>query len=165
MLGLKLIHVSKRGHNCLEFEYHGIGVAIVNKGHGAYICIYACMNWVIIGSGNGLSPPGCQTITWTNAIFFNWILRNKLQWNSNQENTFLTRNFIWKSECGPFLSSLSVLTNWWILSELMKRIPKPCPIFRRECNHICVCFYRWLDITVTDEMQDKVYFQSSYIFL
>ena len=30
-------------------------------------CIYASMNWVIIASGNGLSPVRHQAITWTNA--------------------------------------------------------------------------------------------------
>ena len=30
-------------------------------------CIYASVNWVSIGSGNGLSPVRCQAITWTNA--------------------------------------------------------------------------------------------------
>ena len=29
--------------------------------------IYASVNWVIIGSGNGLSPAPHQAITWTNA--------------------------------------------------------------------------------------------------
>ena len=28
---------------------------------------YASMNWVIIGSGNGLAPLWCQAITWTSA--------------------------------------------------------------------------------------------------
>ena len=32
-------------------------------------CIYAPLNWVSIGSGNGLSPVWCQAITWTNADF------------------------------------------------------------------------------------------------
>ena len=27
---------------------------------------YASVDWVIIGSGNGLSPVRCQAITWTN---------------------------------------------------------------------------------------------------
>ena len=31
--------------------------------------IYASMTWVIIGSGNGLSPIWCQAITWTNVNF------------------------------------------------------------------------------------------------
>ena len=47
-----------------------------------------------IGSGNGLSPVRCQTITWTNADLL-WTPGNKFQWNSNrnsiisiQENAF-----------------------------------------------------------------------------
>ena len=30
--------------------------------------IYASVNWVSIGSDNGLSPVWCQAITWTNAV-------------------------------------------------------------------------------------------------
>ena len=46
MLGLKLNHVSKRGHWCP---------------------IYASVNRVRIASDNGLSPIRFQAIIWTNA--------------------------------------------------------------------------------------------------
>ena len=40
------------------------------------------MNWVSIGSGNGLASNRHQAISWTNVN--NWTLRDKIQWNSNQ---------------------------------------------------------------------------------
>ena len=45
------------------------------------------VNWVSIGSDNGLWPIRCQAIIYTSDV--NWTLRNKLQWNFNQ-NTRLS---------------------------------------------------------------------------
>ena len=48
-------------------------IAMMAKPHKLYQLIsswchiYVSMNWVSIGSGNALSPVGCQAITWTNA--------------------------------------------------------------------------------------------------
>ena len=75
MLGLKLIHVSKRGQRSK--------LEMVQLENWSEICdgvwkltwfehiqvwwhIYVSMNWVIIGSGNGLLPIQCQAIIWTN---------------------------------------------------------------------------------------------------
>ena len=41
--------------------------------HWGRVCIYASVNWVIIGSGNGLSPLRHEATTWLNAkIIVNW---------------------------------------------------------------------------------------------
>ena len=64
---------------------------------------HICVGYlIIIGSDNGLSPGRRQAIIWTNAIgIVNWNLRNKFQWNINQnpyiiiqENPF--ENVVWK---------------------------------------------------------------------
>ena len=51
-------------------------------------------NLTIIDSDNGLSPGRRQAIIWTNAgILFISPLRNKLQWNVNQNyNIFIHEN-------------------------------------------------------------------------
>ena len=69
--------------------------------------IYAPVNWVSIGSGNGLSPVRCQAIAWThtdpcnslNQCWFivNWTLRNKFQWKLNRN--FHSRKCAWKCLC------------------------------------------------------------------
>ena len=53
------------------------------------------MNWISIGSGNGLSPLRCQAITWTNAglLSIGLLGTNFSEKNRNsvifiQENTF-----------------------------------------------------------------------------
>ena len=56
MLGLKLNHVSKRGHRT--------EVPLTHWGRVAHICVG---NLTIIGSDNGLSPGRCQAIIWINA--------------------------------------------------------------------------------------------------
>ena len=43
--------------------------------------MYTSLNWVIIGSGNGLAPSHYLN-QWF--LIVNWILRNKSQWNLNQ---------------------------------------------------------------------------------
>ena len=65
--------------------------------------VYVSVNWVIIGSGNGLSPLWCQAITWTNAGLLSIGLLspgNMFHWNLNQnfiifieENAF--ENVVW----------------------------------------------------------------------
>ena len=60
---------------------------------------YMSVNWVIIGSGNALSPVQRQAITWTKfnqcCLIVNWAPGNKYLWNLNrnsiifiQENAF-----------------------------------------------------------------------------
>ena len=44
--------------NSLYFDYEQINLHCFN--------IYVSVNWVSIGSGNGLSPVRRQAITWTN---------------------------------------------------------------------------------------------------
>ena len=44
---------------------------------------YMSVNWASIGSGNGLSPVGCQAITWANTESLSIGLGNTLQWNLN----------------------------------------------------------------------------------
>ena len=52
------------------------------------------MNWISIGWGNGLSPIRCQAINLNQwLLIVNWTLRNKLQWNSNQN----TKLFIYEN--------------------------------------------------------------------
>ena len=45
--------------------------------------IYASVNWVSVGSGNGLSPIRRQAITWTNTGLLS-TPGNKFQWNLNR---------------------------------------------------------------------------------
>ena len=45
------------------------------------LCIYAVLNWVIIGLDNGLSPLSCQAI-----ILNQWWLRNTPRTNFNEKN-------------------------------------------------------------------------------
>ena len=54
--------------------------------------IYTSVNWVRLGSGNGLLPIRHQAITWTNADTVNWTPRNKL-WNQNTK-FFINENAI-----------------------------------------------------------------------
>ena len=55
-----------------------------------HICV---SKLTIIGSDNGLPSDRRQAIIWTNARLFNWILRNKLQWNLNRKsNIFIQEN-------------------------------------------------------------------------
>ena len=56
--------------------------------HFPMCCIYASVNWVIIGSGNGVSPVRRQAITWTQCwLIVNWTPGKKFQWNLNQNST------------------------------------------------------------------------------
>ena len=59
--------------------------------------IYASLNWVIIGSDNGLSPVRCQAIIW---IIVGILLIGPLGTNFseilNGIQTVLLKNFIWK---------------------------------------------------------------------
>ena len=59
--------------------------------------IYASVNWVIIGSGNGLSPVWRQAITWTNAGLLSVGLLGKKSVNFESEfYYFHSRKCIWK---------------------------------------------------------------------
>ena len=49
---------------------------------------YASVNWVSIGSDNGLSPFRRQAIINQCWVTVNWTLRSKLPWNSNQDTEF-----------------------------------------------------------------------------
>ena len=48
--------------------------------------IYVSSNWVITGSGNGLTPARRKVITWSQKYLaiVNWTLEDKLDWNLNQ---------------------------------------------------------------------------------
>ena len=64
--------------------------------------MYASMNWVIIGSGNGLSPDRRQAITWTNADLFivSWTPGNIFQWNLNRNSIiFIQENAVENIVC------------------------------------------------------------------
>ena len=53
--------------------------------------IYASVNWINIGSGNGLSPIRCQAITWTNAALMSiWPLGTNFSeiWIKTQNVSF-----------------------------------------------------------------------------
>ena len=55
--------------------------ALTHRGRAMHICV---SKLTIIASDNGLSPGQCQAIIWNNAV--NWILRNKLQWNFDENS-------------------------------------------------------------------------------
>ena len=81
--------------------------------------MYASLNWVIIGSGNGLSLIRRQVITWTNVD----VLLIGLQWNFNQNSNIKKKIHLkWSStKWCPFCLGLSVLVFiFWIV--LMKYI-------------------------------------------
>ena len=61
------------------FQIFFIFVPIVYMG-----IVYASFNWIIYGSGNGVSPARFQAIIWNNAMLAYWALANKFQRNSNQ---------------------------------------------------------------------------------
>ena len=52
--------------------------------------MYASVNRISIGSDNGLSPIQHQAIILT--VIVNWTLRNKLQWNFNQNTKCIQDN-------------------------------------------------------------------------
>ena len=64
MLGLKLIHVSKRGHWLPRWLRMPWYACLTHWGRVTHICV---SKLTIIGSDNGLSPGRCQAIIWTNA--------------------------------------------------------------------------------------------------
>ena len=68
-----------------------IAFRLTHWGRVTHICVSIL---TIIGSDNGLSPGRRQAIIWTNAkILLYWTLRNKLQWNLNQNsNIFIKEN-------------------------------------------------------------------------
>ena len=65
--------------------------------HLPQYCIYASVNGVCIGSGNGLSSVKSQAITWTNAKLLSM---GPLGTNFSEilikHKTFPSRNFLWK---------------------------------------------------------------------
>ena len=89
------------------------------------------MNWVSIGSDNGLPPIQRQAIIWSNAglLSIKWTIRNKLKWNFNQNTKlFIHENAsenIVCAKCQPFGLGLDVLrlqvpihnlNQWWQLT-------------------------------------------------
>ena len=76
--------------------------------------MYASVNWVCIGSGNGLSPNRRQAITWTRADLL-LIGRNTLQWNSNQN----TERFIAKNAFGNVCEMAAILSRKRWVNEAM----------------------------------------------
>ena len=53
------------------------------------------MNWVMIGSGNGLLPIQCQAITWTKVhILSIGPLEKKIQWNCNQNTKIFIEEIV-----------------------------------------------------------------------
>ena len=85
---------------------------LTHWGRVTHICVG---NLPIIGSDNGLSPDRRQAIIWTNAG-----IRNKFQWNFNQnynifiqENAF--ENVVWKTAAilsRPQCVKLTKRSNW-----------------------------------------------------
>ena len=71
------------------------------------------MNWVSIGSDNGLSPIRREAIIKINAwVIANWTLRNKLKWNYNQNTT----NFIQENSCEKIVCETTTIssTGTWV---------------------------------------------------
>ena len=66
-------------------------LVLTHWGRVMHICV---SNLITTGSVNGLLPGRHQDITLTNAgIFYNWTLRNKIQWNFNRNsNIFIEEN-------------------------------------------------------------------------
>ena len=68
-------------------------VLLTHWGWVTHICVGKLTT---IGSDNGLSPGHCQAITWTNVVIYyivNWKLRNKFQYDFNQNsNNFIEEN-------------------------------------------------------------------------
>ena len=73
---------------------------------------WSSVNWVIIGSHDGLAPNRCQAITWTCWINDYWYCHldweNKLQWNFKQtsKETHLEMS---SANCPPFCLNLNEL--------------------------------------------------------
>ena len=77
------LSVEKIYQNMLSGEWQPFCCSGLNILIEAKWCIYASLNWVIIGSDNGLSPVRRQAIIWTNAGILLFGPRNKLHWNFN----------------------------------------------------------------------------------
>ena len=74
--------------------------AASNSTHWGWVTHICVSKFFSLGSDNGLSPGRRQAIIWTNAII-NWTLRNKHQWNFNQNSyIFIQENafemVVWK---------------------------------------------------------------------
>ena len=75
-------------------------------------CLYASLNWVTIGSADGLSPNWCQAITWTNDD----LLSPEHLWTKFGEILIKPRNIFKKThlqissaKCWPYWFSLNML--------------------------------------------------------
>ena len=107
-----------------------------------YWRIYVPVNWVIIGSGNGLSPIQRQTIIWTNPT--NWNLGNKLQWNLTDRYTnFSSAKMHLKMSPWPFcpgwvsapshhLNQCWIIVNWAIRNKLQWNFNRNPNIFMKK---------------------------------
>ena len=74
--------------------------------------IYVSSNWVITGSGNGLTPARRKVITWSKIYLaiVNWTLEDKLDWNLYQNaKRFFRKNAF---EISP-AKAIFVLTSVW----------------------------------------------------
>ena len=59
--------LKKKGKKDSTFLLFSCGFLLENLTHLPWCRIYLSVNWISIGSGNGLSPIRRQAITWTNA--------------------------------------------------------------------------------------------------
>ena len=83
--------------------------------------MYASVNWVIFGSGNGLSPQPVLPIV-------NWTVIKKLQWNSNPSQKVLINEFEnFVCESAAILSRWDELT-WRTAQEKHKVLITEMPV-------------------------------------
>ena len=102
---------------------------------------YSPSNWVIIGSGNGLSPVRGQTVTWSNVglSIVKSTPRNKFKWKLNQNTYFFWRKCMWKGGLeNVSLPRIPIVDHWhhmasyiWVTiglgSDLWSDGTKPLP--------------------------------------
>ena len=93
--------------------YRGLdGNIFTQWGKVKYIC-----NWAIIGSDNDLLPVWQEPIIWASAgLFFNWINRNRMQWNLSQQR----RLFI---QINKFENVICKILSWpqwvnWVIAAI-----------------------------------------------
>ena len=113
----------------------------------ACICTYASMNWVILGSGNGLSPVRCQVITWyetnvsstgtpgtkfsENWMKRKWLLSRKCIWQSRLQNVihFVSQcintcfQCSWSYSLEPTLQAIFMPTITHVSHTIWNRVP------------------------------------------
>ena len=110
--------------------------------HTELISPYMSVNWVSIGSGNGLSPIWCQANTWTNVVLFvNWTPGNKFQWNLNLNSLiFIQENAFKKAVCQNVALILS-RGRWIKTPKAFKPFIKIFKVISQPVWPICLIYW------------------------